>query len=198
MPPKKNAPHHSTPSPSGINSAPSFLAGKIPTYEDMKDDIERLVSMKAGKYKIPGYEREDIAQEIRMVAFRALKKFDPAKVHAGPFHFVARCIDNYLINLRRDNDAFLSKKKLAEADEKTLTRIDNKKRIFYPASLSDDEFADILNVEKTPECEIHESILILLPSGLHKSYWLVVENGEGAVPKEHFTQIKKVIVSLYG
>lgn len=169
----------------------------VPTYDGLHDDIERLVSMKAHTYKIPGYEREDIAQEIRMVAFKALGKYDATKNHSTPFHFIARCVDNYLINLRRDNDAFISMKKLNEADSRTIERIENKRRLYYPASLSEDEYSNSLDVVHSCDNDVHESILVLLPSGLHSSYWLLVQHGQYAIPKQHFTKIKKVVLELF-
>lgn len=169
-----------------------------PTYDSMKNDIERLVSMKARKYNIPSYEFEDIAQEIRLVAIRALEKYDALKNHSTPFHFIARCVDNYLINLRRDNDAFISKKKLEVADVGTLGRLDAKRKLYYPVPLSDDEYSDTYNAEKSHSYEVHESILVVLPSGLHASYWMLVNNGSHAIPKKDFTQIKKIVLELYG
>lgn len=184
---------------SGINA--SYIEGTIPTYEDMAIDIEKIVSMKASKYKIPNYTREDIAQEIRLVAVRALKKFDPTKSHAKPFHFVARCVDNYLINLRRDNDAFMSRKKLENADISTHNRLAEKHKIYYPVSLNDEESVNFLkgHSENTySPITFHDSVLMLLPSGLHNSYHLLIEQGQDAIPKHHFTQIKKIVIELYG
>lgn len=174
-----------------------WASGSGPSYESLQVDIERLVSMKAGTYKIPGYDREDIAQEIRLVAFKALAKYDAKKNHSTPFHFIARCVDNYLINLRRDNDAFLSARKLKEADNKTLDRLDCKRKVYYPASLSEDEFANLFNVNRGHEYDVHESVLAILPFELHDAYWLVIKHGQHAVPKQQFAKIKKVVIELY-
>ena len=70
-------------------------------YELVADDIERLVSMKVGLYSIPHFDRDDIAQEIRMVCVKALAKYDETKNHSTPFHFLARCVDNRLRNSLR-------------------------------------------------------------------------------------------------
>jgi hypothetical protein len=48
-------------------------------YEDVAEDIERLVSMKVNLYNIPGFDRDDIAQEIRMVCVKAIDKWDASK-----------------------------------------------------------------------------------------------------------------------
>lgn len=176
-------------------------SGVVPTYEDMKVDIERIVSMKAGKYKIPQWEMEDIAQEIRLVAFKALQSFDMSKNHKGPFYFIARCVDNYLINLRRDNDAFISKKKLENADDTMLRRLEEKKKILYPASISasKNEHDFLIKDTQSHICfELHERILSVLPSGLHASYEVLVLNGPGSIPKSDFAKIKKIVLNLYG
>lgn len=163
-------------------------------YIDLNDSVERLVSMKASKYKIPGYEREDVAQEIRMVAFKALQRYDPSKNHSTPFYFIARCVDNHLINLRRDNDAFISKAKLDVADDSTKHRLEMKRKVYYPLQMEDqDEYSE----KHYPNYfEIHETILLYLPSGLHESYWLVAHDGQNAVPPQHFSKIKKVVLNL--
>lgn len=163
-------------------------------YADLNDSVERLVSMKASKYKIPGYEREDVAQEIRMVAFKALQKYDATKNHSTPFYFIARCVDNHLINLRRDNDAFISRAKLNVADDSTKQRLEMKRKLYHPLQMEDqDEYTE----KHYPNYfEVHETILLYLPSGLHESYWLVAHDGQHAVPSTHFSKIKKVIFAL--
>ena len=169
-----------------------------PTYASLATDIERLVSMKASSYNIPSYEREDIAQEIRLVAFKALEKYDSDKNHSTPFHFIARCVDNYLINLRRDNDAHISQRKLKEADERTINRLNEKRKLYYPASLSEDEFVDLANNPQGCDYDVHETVLAILPSGLHASYWLLIKHGQGSISKQHYSRIKKIVIELFG
>lgn len=169
-----------------------FTSGITPTYEDLKDDIERLVSMKASRYKIPSFEREDIAQEIRMVAFKALKKWDASKNHSTPFHYIARCVDHYLINKRRDNDAVLTSKNPTEKDH---NRVEAKKKIYYPCHIGDYEIT--VNFNKSLPFEIHEIMLKVLPSSLHTSYHMLIEQGENSISKPHFTKIRKSFIEYY-
>ena len=68
------------------------------SYADNHDLIETIVSMKKKKYNFPGVDPEDTAQDIRIICWEALKKFDSDKVGKSVFHFVARCVDNALYN----------------------------------------------------------------------------------------------------
>ena len=90
---------------SGIISTQKSWTSGLYNYEVLHDDIERLVSMKSGMYTIPGFDREDIAQEIRMMCLKALERYEPSKNHSTPFNYLARCVDNRLRNLLRDNGA---------------------------------------------------------------------------------------------
>lgn len=67
-------------------------------YEEQLQLVETIVSLKKGKYKFPGVDPEDTAQEIRIICWEALSRFSPEKVGKSVFHFVARCVDNRLYN----------------------------------------------------------------------------------------------------
>lgn len=74
------------------------------TYEDIEDIVEYLVKTKAYTYSFGSYTPEDIAQEIRIICFNAIKKLDPDRVKDGKMqNFFGRCVDNGLKNLKRDN-----------------------------------------------------------------------------------------------
>jgi len=163
-----------------------------PTYESLATDIERIVSMKASKYKIPSFEREDIAQEIRMVAFKALQKWDSEKNHSTPFHYIARCVDNYLINKRRDNDAVLPSKNPSQKD---ISRIEEKRKIYYPQSLSDIDLSSTMN--KSYPFELYDSFIKILPSSLHIAWSGLIEHGEDSIPRKDFTRIRKIFIEYY-
>ncbi len=67
-------------------------------YEDASSLVETIVSLKKSKYRFPGVDPEDTAQDIRMICWEALSRFDPSKMGKSVFHFVARCVDNRLYN----------------------------------------------------------------------------------------------------
>jgi hypothetical protein len=67
-------------------------------YSDAANLVETIVSIKKKKYQFPGVDPEDTAQDIRIICWEALSKFDPSKMGKSVFHFVARCVDNRLYN----------------------------------------------------------------------------------------------------
>lgn len=67
-------------------------------YEDASTLVEKIVSLKKKKYQFPGVDPEDTAQDIRVICWEALSRFDPARMGKSVFHFVARCVDNRLYN----------------------------------------------------------------------------------------------------
>lgn len=68
------------------------------SYYDVEDMVETIVNMKKAKYQFGGTDPEDLAQEIRLICWESLQKFDQSKVGKSVFHFVARCVDNALYN----------------------------------------------------------------------------------------------------
>lgn len=71
------------------------------TYENQVGLVETIVSLKKQKYKFPGVDPEDTAQEIRIICWEAISRFQPAKMGKSVFHFIARCVDNRLYNKYR-------------------------------------------------------------------------------------------------
>lgn len=67
-------------------------------YEEQTQLVETIVSLKKSKYRFPGVDPEDTAQEIRIICWEALSRFNPEKMGKSVFHFVARCVDNRLYN----------------------------------------------------------------------------------------------------
>ncbi len=67
-------------------------------YEEQTQLVETIVSLKKSKYRFPGVDPEDTAQEIRIICWDALGRFSPEKMGKSVFHFVARCVDNRLYN----------------------------------------------------------------------------------------------------
>jgi len=68
-------------------------------YDTVQDLVETIVSMKKTKYShFPGTDPEDLAQDIRLECWRVLRLHDPDKEGKSLFHFVARCVDNFLYN----------------------------------------------------------------------------------------------------
>jgi len=74
------------------------------TYDDIAHIAEYLVKTKCRNYTFDCWAEDDIAQEIRLICFKALAHFDVARVKPDKWqNFFGRCVDNGLKNLKRDN-----------------------------------------------------------------------------------------------
>lgn len=168
------------------------------SYASLSEDIERLVYMKAGMYSIPGYDRDDVGQEIRFTCHKAIEKYDPTKNNSTPFHFLARCVDNRLRNLLRDNGYIVAKNK--RNDQKAIERAESKKRLENAAPLNE-EHRDSIPTSyfgRTPYELIEEIEKYLDSPELIRSLHILINNGPPSIPKKHLRIIKRVIKELYG
>jgi DNA-directed RNA polymerase specialized sigma24 family protein len=167
------------------------------TYEDLETDIERLVSMKAGMYTIPGFDRDDVGQEIRMTCVKALTKYDAAKNNSTPFHYLARCVDNRMRNLLRDNAATLTKAQ--KDDKRAIARVEKKKRLQFTLGIGHD--VDEAQLGESPEAiyvyEFKEAVESKLPDNVKPSLVLLIQRGPPSIPKAHLKVIKQVIREVF-
>jgi len=180
-----------------IETQKSWTSGVF-TYEALRDDIERLVSMKAGLYTIPNFDREDVAQEIRVMCINALARYEPEKNHSTPFNYLARCVDNRLRNLLRDHGATLPKAK--REDEKAIARCESKMRLQTALPIGDEVHEDSLgHAPLTGDVtEFVDSISQRLETKeLRSSFSLLISEGPPAIPKLHLRVIKKTIKEVY-
>lgn len=77
------------------------LASGTPSYSDISDIVEALVNTEGRRYPIPGYDHEDIAQEIRVECLRVLPFFDAGRIGPSPYKYLQTCVRNFLYNMRR-------------------------------------------------------------------------------------------------
>lgn len=162
-------------------------------YEDVSMDIERLVSMKVGRYHIPGYDRDDMAQEIRLTCVKALSKYDKSKNNSTPFHFLARCVDNRLRNMVRDHTHNVAKSQ--RTDKKALERSDRKKLLSSALSMGDEVSEEAIegNDFLLGDFLYRDSIRQKLPDDVKPSFTLLLSNGPPSICRNHLRIIKKVI-----
>lgn len=73
----------------------------MPTYDEISNIVEALVNTEGRRYPIPGYDHEDIAQEIRMECLRVLPYFDAGRIGPSPYKYLQTCVRNFLYNMRR-------------------------------------------------------------------------------------------------
>lgn len=174
-----------------VHQEPRNWASGIYTYESLHDDIERIVSMKCGLYTIPGFDREDIAQEIRVFCINALAKYDAAKNHSTPFNYLARCVDNRLRNLLRDNGATLPKSK--KDDPRAILRNESKLKLQNACHI-DGEGITPPTYTSEPVSEFVDEISSRLETKeLKTAFSILINNGPPAISKIHLRIIKRTI-----
>ena len=174
-----------------MNSASGFYV----SYETLQTDIERLVSMKCDLYTIPGYDREDVGQEIRFICLKALEKYDTAKNHSTPFNYLARCVDNRLRNLLRDNGATLPKSQ--KENPKAIKRVEEKMRLQCAMPI-EDVAEDACGYAQPNIFEFVDVIKSRLPSKeIENSFSLLIHSGPSAISKEHLKIIRHTIREIY-
>jgi len=82
-----------------VQKTQSEVVGSGIAYDSVQDLVETIVSMKKTKYShFPGTDVEDLGQDIRLECWRVLRLHDPEKEGKSLFHYVARCVDNFLYN----------------------------------------------------------------------------------------------------
>jgi len=185
-------------------------------YMDAQDLVETIVSIKKAKYNFPGNDPEDLAQDIRLICWEALGKFDPGKLGKSVFHFVARCVDNRLYNQFRgvylDNNPpclrcpeYIKETKECAIDEIGCDRIvayrDRMARrraiaapLSYNAFLDADQETDFSHHESlsvgsnTGVCDLDETLRSQLDENLIPYYDRMVEGYGDEIPA-HFRRM---------
>lgn len=193
-------------------------SGKI-SYEDAEGLIETIVRMKKDKYHYPGHDTEGLAQDIRLICWDALKKFDENKLGKSVFHFIARCVDNALYNKFRgiylDNNPpclrcehYIKETKSCAIDEVGCDRIiayrdrmARRRAIAAPLSYTIDFDSedgrdsvfdkDMAVGSSTGVCDLNESILATIDSSLVEYYKLMASGNSDEVPAHYKKQIQK-------
>lgn len=79
----------------------AVAASGMPSYANISDIVEALVNTEGRRYPIPGYDHEDIAQEIRTECLRVLPYFDATRIGPSPYKYLQTCVRNFLYNMRR-------------------------------------------------------------------------------------------------
>lgn len=78
-----------------------IFASGVPTYANIADTVEALINTEGRRYPIPGYDHDDIAQEIRVECLRVLSFFDASRIGPSPYKYLQTCVRNFLYNMRR-------------------------------------------------------------------------------------------------
>lgn len=130
---------------------------------EIMETIHKVVAAHSPKYKIPGYDNEDISQEAYLLAFKCYELWDK---EIGPFeNFLSRFLYNRLKTLVRDltlNNSIYSenKKQLLSPLDISLVNWETEKNLIKEDTVSQ-------NVEND---EIIKKIDQYLPVSLRKDY----------------------------
>lgn len=200
-----------------------MAASGLPTYEDLHVTIEKIVAMKSSRWSFPGMDSDDIAQEVRLLCFQALQKYDPEKEGKGVFYFLVKCVDNGLYNKGRgiyfDNNPpcmrcpdynkatkiCCGSPRKAEYD----ARMARRRAIDNPMSLhGSDSTASTSDFEPSPfeiktavgsitgVINLDEHIQEKLDPELVPHYMTMVNGGEGDVPIAIRRQIREMVKEI--
>jgi len=185
------------------------------TYSDISDIVEYLVNTKSRTYTFDCWTHEDIAQEIRIICFKALAHFDVSRVEPDKWkNFFGRCVDNGLKNLKRDN--YIRNSPPCKGDcgmlhgdehlDKDLTmvckrwlkfreRLQRKIRVLHPIPI--DFVGDIIKlagVESEFEAkDLEEHILSHTPKELKRQLKLMIDGKAAKVPRKDKQKIREFV-----
>lgn len=190
-------------------------------YEDASALVERIVLLKKNKYRFPGVDPEDTAQDIRMICWEALSKFNPSKMGKSLFHFIARCVDNRLYNQHRgiylDNNPpclrcpeWNKAQKICEIDEigcdrivQYRNRMSQRRAIAAPTSYSALDDAESVSESKIPASmttasttgvtDLVDQFRLAVRDDLRSYYDLMIDGRMAEVPAHIVKQIQAQI-----
>jgi DNA-directed RNA polymerase specialized sigma24 family protein len=182
-----------------------------PSYSDINGIVEALINTEGRKYPIPGYDHDDIAQEIRMECFRVLQYFNVSRIGPSPYKYLQTCVRNFLYNMRRGiwvpNNPPCVRCPLWDRIRRTCTidEIGCDKIVQYrenmaakadlrrPASLEDD-ILDHHQDEVTDVLLLDQSIKDALPARLIP-YYECMKNGD-KIPARIKKEIRTIVTEI--
>lgn len=177
-------------------------------YEQHLGIIERVVLSKRNQYKFPGTSSEDLSQDIRIICFDAINRFDIKRVKNDSvekplFSFLARCVDNALYNKFRgiflNNNPpcircehYIKKTKECAINEEGCDRIikyrnnmARKRNIFAPGQFAHEAYEPEIGAQA-------DSVLDFLKERLPRRLYTKLIKGEPLTKKER-EKIKRYI-----
>lgn len=194
------------------------MMNERPTYKDIEHIVEYLVNVKSRNYTFDCYTYDDIAQEIRIICFRALKHFDINRVKEDKWqNFFGRCVDNALKNLKRDNylrtsspcrgdcgflhgDEYIGNHlgKVCNRWLKFRKNLQRKMKVMHPKPIEiiGDNIKDN-NQEKEVEMrDLENHVIESIPEELRKYFRMMISGKSKEVPRKYKKKIQDLVKSL--
>lgn len=160
---------------------------KLPSecsFEELYNQWKDLIYKFSWKYIIPGWEHEDIEQELKIALLRAQETFDPDK-HVLFKTYLYKVLDSKMKVLYRDTQG---RKK--HIPEKTLTRFSAFEG-YEPYVLDNTDTIDVLQ-GLSPQAVKLGTLIITSPRKTRKSDWLL----SGLTKEEVTTGLKDLREAL--
>jgi hypothetical protein len=186
-----------------------MVGSGIPSWSEWESVVEAIVNTEGRKYNVPGYDFDDIAQEIRMECYRVMEFYDPQRIGNSPYKYLITCIRNRFYNMRRGvyvpNNPPCVRCELWDKENRRCTidevgcdkivryrkGMSTKAALHKPSSLDIDvEDASIGN--NVNLIVLDESIVAALPSGLIIHYQHLKSGNSTMVPPRIKRQIREI------
>ena len=156
------------------------------TEQEVFDTIMKVTNRICPKYKMNGYDTEDMKQEGFIICVKVLEKYDR---NIGPLeNFLSRHLRNRMLNLLRDNNSTAP------------TKDTDKGKIAHPAQL-DNEFSIQDGANHLPSLddsirtkEISKIVSVNIPPHMRLDYLKMINDEQ--VPASRRKQIEECIKNL--
>ena len=171
--------------------------------------IEAVINQELRQPLANNDDPDDVRQEMRLAAIRAMPKFDPTKIGPSPFRFFQQCIRNHIYNLHRgvhvpNNppcarcELWDSTNKICKIDEvgceaivKYRKNMQTKAAIRRPEHLP--EFHLSRNENSQNRFLLHESLQQIMPDNLLYSYNMMASGLSKQVDSKSRSKIRKIV-----
>lgn len=156
---------------------------EVLTWDDIAELVEHLVNTNANKFKFDIFDKEDIAQIIRMKCWSILPKWVAGKSLGNPVWYFGTSVQNHLRNLHRD---FQIKNPTYNPKDKTVKPIQT---ISEDSVLTEDSDFMLAN----------EEIMDSLSKSAKQSYVKISNSmSTKGVSKKHLIEIRKIMMKVLG
>jgi len=174
--------------------------------------IESIVHIQIRKVPPRDGDPEDLKQEMRMAAIKAMAKYDPTRIGPSPYKFLEQCVRNHVYNLNRGvyvpnnppcvrcelwdkvNKTCRINEEGCEAIVRYRQNMETKKSLRSPDRLPDFDLSTPRGAEDIDAFVLDESIKSRLPADLLEDY-VKLTSGQKVDPRRK-TKIRRIVKKL--